>query len=144
LIIPDVNLLLYAELDAFPVHAKAKRWWEDALAGDREVGLAPVVVFGFLRIATNRRAFTVPLSIEDALRRVNGWRAQPNVTLLAAGSGHLDIAFRVLERLGAAGNLTTDVQIAAHAIEVNGEVFSNDGDFARIEGLRCVNPFAKR
>lgn len=34
----------------------------------------------------------------------------------------------------------TDVQIAAHAIEINGEVHSNDGDFGRFESLRWVNP----
>ena len=54
MIIPDLNLLLYAEVHAFAVHAIARRWWEGALNGSRQVGLAPVVVFGFIRIATER------------------------------------------------------------------------------------------
>ena len=33
MIIPDVNLLLYAHLAAFREHAKAKTWWERALNG---------------------------------------------------------------------------------------------------------------
>lgn len=143
MIIPDVNLLLYAEIDAHPLHAAARRWWEDALNGEREVGLAPVCIFGFLRIATNRRVFTDPLAVDDAIDRVNAWLERPNVTTLVPGRGHLGLAFRLLRQLGTAGNLATDVQIAAHALEVNGEVFSNDGDFGRFEGLRWVNPLRR-
>ncbi len=140
MIVPDVNLLLYAEIDAHPLHAEARRWWEGALNGERQVGLAPVSVFGFLRLGTNRRVFTEPLAVEDAVGRVERWLERPNVTALVPGRGHLEAAFRLLRQLGTAANLTTDVQIAAHAIEVNGEVHSNDGDFARFEGLRWVNP----
>jgi toxin-antitoxin system PIN domain toxin len=141
-IVPDINLLLYAEIDAYPVHRSARAWWEAALNGDDLVGLAPVSVFGFVRISTNRRVFSEPLSVEAALARVRRWLEQPNVTYLLAGSQHLDIAFRLLARLGTACNLTTDVQIAAHAIEHQAEVHSNDGDFARFEGLRWINPLA--
>jgi len=38
--------------------------------------------------------------------------------------------------------LSPDVQIFAHAMELNAEVHSNDSDFARFEGLRWVNPLA--
>jgi len=38
--------------------------------------------------------------------------------------------------------LSPDVQIVAHAMELNAEVHSNDSDFARFEGLRWVNPLA--
>jgi toxin-antitoxin system PIN domain toxin len=140
-IVPDVNLLLYAEIDAFPQHARARTWWETLLNGDHAVGVAPVALFGFLRIATNRRVFSTPLSIDDALDRAGRWLEQPHVSALVPGSEHLTIAFGLLRQLGAAGNLTTDVQIAAHAIEHNGEVHSNDTDFGRFERLRWVNPF---
>jgi toxin-antitoxin system PIN domain toxin len=139
-IIPDVNLLLYAEIDAHRLHALARRWWEEALSGDRQVGLAPVCLFGFLRLGTSRRVFTDPLRVDDAIGRVEGWVARPNVTTLVPGRAHLDTALRLLRQLGTGANLTTDVQIAAHAIEINGEVHSNDGDFGRFEGLRWVNP----
>jgi hypothetical protein len=32
-IVPDVNMLLYAEIDAFPRHAAARAWWEELLNG---------------------------------------------------------------------------------------------------------------
>jgi toxin-antitoxin system PIN domain toxin len=139
-IVPDVNLLLYAELDAHPLHRPARKWWEGALNGQREVGLAPVAIFGFLRIATNRRIFTVPLGIDDAIERVNGWLARPNVRTVVPGRRHLELAFGLLRQLGSGANLTTDVQLAAHALELNAEVYSNDVDFGRFEGLRWTNP----
>jgi uncharacterized protein len=139
-IIPDVNLLLYAEIDAHRLHTRARRWWEEALSGERQVGLAPVCVFGFLRLGTSRRVFTDPFDVEDAVGRVEGWLARPNVTTLVPGPAHLDTALRLLRQVGTGASLTTDVQIAAHAMELNGEVYSNDGDFGRFEGLRWMNP----
>jgi uncharacterized protein len=139
-IVPDINMLLYAEIDAFPYHAAARQWWEDLLSGDRQVGLAGVAVFGFLRISTNRRVFTEPLSVVDAVDRARLWLARPNVTFLVPGTRHLETAFRLLEQLGTGANLTTDVQLAAHAIEHSGEVHSNDVDFGRFDGLRWINP----
>jgi toxin-antitoxin system PIN domain toxin len=141
-IIADINLLLYAEIDAYPMHGAAKRWWEAVLNGERRVGLPPVCIFGFLRIATNRRVFAEPLAIDDALGRVRRWLEQPNVTCLTPSDAHMEIAFSLLSRLGTGGNLTTDVQIAAHGLEHQAEVYSNDGDFGRFEGLRWVNPLA--
>jgi toxin-antitoxin system PIN domain toxin len=139
-IIPDINLLLYAEIDAHRLHAQARRWWEDALSGERQVGLAPVCLFGFLRLGTSRRVFVDPLAVDDAVARVQGWLARPNVTALVPGHTHIDTALRLLRQLGTGADLTTDVQIAAHAIELNAEVHSNDADFGRFEGLRWVNP----
>ncbi|HEX9728622.1 MAG TPA: type II toxin-antitoxin system VapC family toxin [Gemmatimonadales bacterium] len=142
MIVPDVNLLLYAEIDAFPLHAPARRWWEEVMNGERQVGIAPVCLFGFLRVATNRRVLTDPLPVDDAIGRVQRWLERPHVVLLVPGTRHLETAFRLLRSLGTGGNLTTDVQIAAHAVEYNGEVYSNDGDFGRFEAVPWVNPFA--
>ena len=143
MIVPDVNLLLYAEIDAFAQHSNARQWLEDLLNGERQVGIATVAAFGFLRISTNRRVFAEPLPVADAIARVRRWLEQPNATLLLPGTRFLEIAFRLLEQLGTAANLTTDVQLAAHAIEHGGEVHSNDVDFARFDGLRWVDPLVR-
>jgi toxin-antitoxin system PIN domain toxin len=142
MIVPDVNLLLYAEIDAYSYHPAARRWWEGIVNGERQVGLAPIALFGFLRISTNRRVFDDPLTIDDAIGRVERWLEQANVTFLVPGSRHLDTSFRLLRQLGTGSNLTTDVQLAAHAIEHSGEVHSNDADFGRFDGLRWLNPLA--
>jgi toxin-antitoxin system PIN domain toxin len=142
MIVPDVNLLLYAEIDAFPHHVPARRWWEGVMNGERQVGIAPVCLFGFLRLATNRRVLEEPMRIDDAIRRVQRWLERPHVVLLVPGTRHLETAFRLLRSLGTGGNLTTDVQVASYAVEYNGEVFSNDADFGRFEGVPWVNPLA--
>ncbi|HEX5098436.1 MAG TPA: type II toxin-antitoxin system VapC family toxin [Polyangiaceae bacterium] len=144
MIVPDVNLLLYAHLTPFPEHAAARRWWEQAAGSEREIGLAPVVIFGFVRIATNRRVFERPLTISDATARVEEWLDLPTARLLTPGPDHFAIAFRLLRRLGTAADLTTDAQIAAFALENQAEVVSNDADFGRFPGLRWSNPLAPR
>jgi len=60
MIIPDVNLLLYAYHPAGPAHAKATQWWSDCLSGTEPVGLAQVVLFAFARIATRAVGFDPP------------------------------------------------------------------------------------
>lgn len=140
MIIPDVNLLLYAEIDAFSQHEAARVWWEDALSSETRVALPSVAIFGFLRIATNRRIFEEPLTLSDALARVEAWLERSNVTFLGPGPRHLQTAFELLRELGTGGNLTTDVQFAAYAIENQAELCSNDLDFGRFAGLRWTNP----
>jgi toxin-antitoxin system PIN domain toxin len=139
-IIPDVNLLLYANIRGFGQHAQARRWWEALLNGDREIGIPAPCVFGFVRLATNPAVFDRPLAIADALARVEEWLAFPHVHFAVPGPRHLEIAFRLLRDVGAAGNLATDVQLAAVAIEHQGELHSNDTDFGRFPGLRWSNP----
>ncbi|MBI2377164.1 MAG: type II toxin-antitoxin system VapC family toxin [Deltaproteobacteria bacterium] len=140
MIIPDINMLLYAHLTAFPEHTRARRWWQDLMNGDREVGLTAPTTFGFVRIATNPRIFTSPMSVEGALALVESWLECPPVRFLVPGPEYLQVAFRMLRAVGSAANLTTDVQIAAFALEVQGEVHSSDTDFGRFPGLRWFNP----
>jgi toxin-antitoxin system PIN domain toxin len=141
-ILPDINLILYATISGFPEHARARRWWEDLLSSDVAVGLTGPTLFGFIRISTNPRVFDQPLAVDAALRHVEEWLEQPPVRFLLPGPRHLEIAFRLLRHLGTAANLTTDVQLAAHAIESQAEVHSNDGEFARFPELRWTNPLA--
>lgn len=65
---------------------------------------------------------------------------QPNAELLVPGPQHLDIALRLLQDIGTAGHLTTDVQLAAYAIEHDSEMRSDDTDFARFPDLKWINP----
>jgi toxin-antitoxin system PIN domain toxin len=140
MIVPDVNLLLYAQVTAFPEHTRARRWWEGLMNGRRAVGLAGPALFGFVRLATNPRVLDRPLSVDEAVARVETWLARPHVHFVQPGPAHLGIAFGLLRQVGAAANLTTDAQLAAFAIEYQGEVHSNDADFGRFPRLRWVNP----
>lgn len=140
MVVVDVNLLLYATFATFAQHKAARTWFEKALNGADQLLLPGVSVFGFVRIATNPRVFEKPLRVQEALAAVEEWLAQPHVHFLVPGPRHIEITFRLLRELGAARNLTTDTQLAAHAIENQALFCSNDSDFGRFQGLRWENP----
>jgi len=139
-IIPDVNLLVYAYNSDAPHHAQAKAWWEHCLRDIQPVALPWAVSLGYLRIMTSRAVLQRPLQINSALRHVRLWLEQPNVHVLQPGPRHLEI----LESFGQAGvlssTLMTDAHLAALAIENQATMHSNDSDFARFPGLRWHNP----
>jgi hypothetical protein len=139
-ILPDVNLLVYAYNRDAPGHAIAREWWEDLLNGDTPVRLAWTVSLGFVRLMTHRDVLLVPMHPAHALAHVRAWLARPQVEPLDPGPRHVEILERLLQELGVGGNLTTDAHLAALAIEHQCELHSNDGDFARFPGLRWRNP----
>lgn len=144
MIVPDVNLILYANFAHFPAHGPARSWWLDALNGTDTVGIGFPVLFGVLRISTNPRIFRQPFPVADAIALAESWFRRPTVILLHPGPRHLEIAFELLRRSGSGGDLTTDVQLAALAIENQAQLHSADADFGRFPGLRWVNPLQRR
>ena len=138
--VPDANLLLYAYDSESPFHSAASRWWAALLSGVEPVGLCPVVVFAFLRLSTHAKVFDRPMTVSEASQRVASWLARPNVRLLVAGPGHVESVCRLLTKAGTAGNLVTDAQIAALALEYGATVHSADADFARLTGVSWENP----
>lgn len=142
MIVPDLNLILYATIDGYALHDPARRWWEDTLSGAEPVGLVSPVIFGFIRLATSRRVFATPMTADTALAHVDAWLSRPNVEYLRDGPRQLQIALELIRQLGVAANLTTDAQIAAHALAVRGVVYSHDTDFGRFPRLACVDPLA--
>jgi toxin-antitoxin system PIN domain toxin len=140
MIVPDVSLLVYAHNEADPDHAAARRWWEDLLSGVTPVGLPWVSAAGFVRLMTHPRVLADPMPVAHATLQVRRWLERPNVIVLQPGARFGELFFGYLERLGAAGNLTTDAQLAALAVEHQAELHSADADFARFPGLRWRNP----
>lgn len=142
MILPDINLLIHAYNPRSAVHAPARQWWEDLLSGTDSVGLAWVVVLGFIRISTHRGILKNPLPVADACEHVRSWLGQPQVAIVSPGERHANIFFELVESLGTAGNLTTDAHLAALAIEYQAVVHSTDNDFARFPGVKWRNPLA--
>ena len=142
MILPDINLLVYAYSADAPLHPAARTWWEGCLSQPRPVGLPWVVTLGFIRLVTNRRVLLDPMRPAEAILHVRSWLERPNVTILEPGHRHLDVLAGLAEQAGVAGSLTTDLHLAALAIELRAELHSNDRDFERFAGLRWVNPLA--
>lgn len=143
MILPDVNLLVYAYNRLAPEHELAKEWWESAVSSEA-IALSWVCIGGFIRIVTNRRAVQTPLTVSEALGAVRSWLEQPNVIVIEPGPQFKTLFFGLLEQIGTAGNLTTDAQLAALAIEHQCTLHSADLDFGRFSGLRWLNPLKRR
>lgn len=140
MILPDVNVLVHAYNADSAVHEKARRWWASCLSGAEGVGLAWAAMLGFVRIVTNRRIVQRPLAVPEVMRQLEGWLVLPHVHVVVPSDGHFARLRAELERLGAAGNLTTDAHLAVLAMERGYVLYSTDADFARFPGLRWVNP----
>ena len=140
MIVPDVNVLIYAHDSSSPWHKRARAWWESCLAGSEAIGVPWVVVLAFVRLVTHPSMSENPMTVLDARACVQQWLESGQVRLLAVGQETLGSFFDLLEADGIGGNLTTDALIAATAYEHGGCVYSNDRDFDRFPGLRWKNP----
>lgn len=85
MIVPDINLLVYAYNADAPYHEAAKQWWERVLSEDEPVGLPWAVILGFIRLMTHPRVVVDPLAPAEALAMVRSWVERPSVHLLEPG-----------------------------------------------------------
>lgn len=142
MIVPDVNLLIYAVDRGAPLHRQARRWLEERISGSETIGLPWNVLLAFLRITTRQGPLRHPLSLDQAFDLVESWLDQPSVVVLHPGPRHARLLRDLLHPLGTGGNLTSDAHLAAITIEQGAELCSSDTDFMRFPGLRWRNPLA--
>ena len=140
MIVPDLNLLIYAYNDGVPFYAPARRWWEDLLNGVEPIGIPLVVEVGFVRLSTLPNLLSIPFSPDRAINTVEEWFRLPHVSPVEPGRDHLTLMRRALAATGVGGNLVNDAHVAALAIEQQAEVHTNDADFGRFPGVRWRNP----
>ncbi len=137
MIIPDLNILLYALDSSSARNKEAVQWLENAVnSGAEEIGIPWVVHLGFLRLTTNPKVFPRPLSIEAAAEWLDALEKHSAVRMLNPGPAHPGILRHLLLMLGTGGNLVTDAHIAALALEQNATVATGDRDFQRFPGLK--------
>lgn len=140
MIVPDVNLLIYACDSTAPAHRKARAWWESVLSGSEPVGIPWIVILAFVRLMTHPTLSENPMSVGQAQEQVEAWLRCDHVRLLSPEPTTFTRFFDLLTAAGSAGNLCTDALIAALAEEHGGKVYSNDTDFARFPGIAWQNP----
>ena len=141
MILPDVNVLLYAFRSDSSHHAAALKWVDALVNGDEAYGMSPQVLASVVRLATHPRVFASPSRLDDALAFTRVLMRQPHCTSIVAGPRHWEIFEALCRRAAASGNLVHDAWYAALAIEAGCEWVTTDGDFARFPGLRWRRPF---
>ena len=140
--IVDANILLYAADESSPFHATASRWLTGVLRGVTRVGLPWQSLTAFQRIATRSRAFSEPLSPAQAWAIVEGWLETPTAWIPKETERHQEVFGALISRYQVVGNLVTDANLAALAIEHGVPVASADTDFARFTEVQWINPLA--
>lgn len=142
MILPDLNLLLYAYNPHVPQHQRARAWWEEAMSSEELIGLPHEVSLGFVRSATNQRLGEAAVSLSEARKVVETWLDLPQVRILIPGDLHFK---RTMDLMGAAmatGAILSDAILASYAIENRARLCTNDPDFARFPGLDWENPLS--
>ena len=132
----DVNIVLAAHRGDHPHHGDVRPWFDRLLAGDEPFTVPITVWASFLRLATNRRIFSVPTPRADAFSFMEATSAQPHHLLVGPGQRHLALLRRVCDEADATGDLVPDAVIAAVAVEHGCEIVTLDRDFARFASVR--------
>lgn len=140
MILPDVNVLLYAFRADSLHHAEYRRWLESIVNGDAAYGMSPHVLSGVIRVATHPRIFARPSRLDEATEFTSVLLDQPHCQMVQPGPRHWSLFLDVCRRANAAGNLIQDAWLAALAIESGCEWITTDRNFARFAGLRWRTP----
>lgn len=141
MILPDVNVLLYAFRRDSPRHAAYRAWLEDVVNGHTAYGIAPQTLASLIRISTHRAVYIRPSTLAEALAFCNAMLRPAHCAVVQPGSRHWDIFTTLCDRARAVGNLVQDAWFAALAMESGCEWITTDRDYARFPGLRWREPF---
>jgi toxin-antitoxin system PIN domain toxin len=144
MLLPDVNVLVYAHRADARDHTRYREWLEGVGNGQESFALADLVLSGFLRVVTHPRVFAVPTPLDRALEFAETLRSLPNAVHVEPGDRHWDIFASLCRRAEARGDLVPDAWLAALAIESGSEWITTDRDYARFPGLRWRHPLAQR
>lgn len=142
MILPDVNMLLYAYDRSSKFHETAKRWLEDALSTE-QVFFTWHTLTGFLRIATHPAILSRPVPLADAVNLVESWLDRENTHVIQLEKNNWSLFSAMLLDSQATGNLVMDAHIAAMARSCGATVASTDRDFTRFPGISLIDPVSK-
>lgn len=143
IVVPDVNVLLYAVHPAGTEHRAHAEWLGDLVNGPHDLGLVDAVLMGVARLATHPRVFDPPVDLATARRFLRDLRTAPRARPLHAN----DAVYEAFDELlasdaQAVGNLVPDAWLAAVTIAHGGRLATADRGMARWPGLDMFQPVA--
>jgi len=139
-ILPDVNVLIYAFRQDVPQHALCHSWLTGVVDGDARFGISPLALGAVVRVTTNPRTYGTPSTLEEVFRFCERLREQPHCQIVEPGERHWDIFKRLCVETDIRGPRVTDAWYAALAIEWGCEWVTFDRDYARFPGLKWHLP----
>lgn len=140
LILPDVNVLIYAHQDDAREHAAYLTWLE-AARRTQTLALAEPVLLGFVRIATDHRIYRAPVTAPEALTFVDALINAPRaIEIRPTDSTWSRFATICSEDRLVRGKLVPDAWLAALAISHGARLATADRGFGRYDGLDWFDP----
>ena len=141
MIATDTNILVYAHRADSEWHERAKSCIERLAEGRVAWGIPWPCVHEFLAIATHRRIYDPPSTVNEAVEQIETWLEAPVAVLLSEGVAHWDELKGQLMAGRVNGPLVHDARIAAMCISHGvTELWTADRDFSRFPGLPARNP----
>ena len=140
MILPDVNVLIYAFRRDMPQHALCRAWLVGIVSSDARFGVSRAALAAVVRITTNQRAFKIPSAIEEAFGFCQDLLGQPHCQIVEPGERHWDIFQRLCLETDTRGARVSDAWFAALAIESGCEWITLDRDYARFPQLKWQVP----
>jgi toxin-antitoxin system PIN domain toxin len=140
MILPDVNVLIYAFRTDVPEHAVCRAWLDSTILSDAPFGVSRLTLAAVVRVTTNRKTYLTPSTLDDAFGYCADILGQPNCQLVEPGERHWDIFQRLCTETDTRGPRVTDAWFAALAIEWGCEWITTDRDYARFPGLKWSVP----
>ena len=140
MILPDVNVLIYAFRKDVPQNAVCRSWLAGVVSSDARFGVSPLALSAVVRVTTNPRSYRMPSTIEEAFGFCEFLLGQPHCQIVEPGERHWDIFKRLCIGTDTRGSRVTDAWFAALAIESGCEWITFDRDFARFPGLKWQVP----
>lgn len=143
MVLPDVNVLVYAFRREAENHEHYAAWLAGLVAGVDELALHDHALIGFVRIVTNPRVVPTPAPTALALEFVARLRAARRARWLPTGTASWSRLEELAERdRGITGNLVPDAHLAAVALAHGCRLATADRGFARFPGLDWFDPAA--
>ena len=140
MILPDVNILIYAYRTDSPFYRIVRPWFDRVMLGEAAFGVSKLALSGLVRITTNRKSYPMPSDLDDAFGFCSDITGQPHCRMVEPGERHWQIFERLCRETDTSGARVTDAWFAALAIEHGCEWVTLDRDFARFSGLKWGVP----
>jgi toxin-antitoxin system PIN domain toxin len=140
MILPDVNVLIYAFREDSSEYKVCRPWLDAVVAGQTRFGVSPLALSAVVRITTNLKTYEVPSTLEEAFGYCEDLLGQPHCQIVEPGERHFEIFQRLCIETNTRGPRVTDAWYAALAIEWGCEWVTLDRAYARFPGLRMAAP----
>jgi toxin-antitoxin system PIN domain toxin len=138
MLMPDVNVLVYAHREDEELHEAYADWLRQLVNGTEPFSLSVLVAVGFVRVVTNQRIYADPTPLPVALAAIDQLSSHHGCRIATPGPGHLEVFARLCRSVDASGPIVADAQHAALALSEGCTWVTRDRDFGRFEpaGLR--------